>query len=373
MASLHRNVVIYDSIQNSVFVSQVLCPLQVWLSGHKQRTATIISFESSPICNHPTALLIAKDTRITFIVHKRFPYLGTWSLWYAIFCIRWHLRRYPKGTIIARGPLAGYACLKALVMLPMVHLIIQARGLLAEEYAFEHQQQRSHWYYRLKIYLYANLESYVYRSHTTQQISIEAVSPALRSHLIATYTLSAQEVMIACDDIPSAIPATKRAAWSRDSRALLGIPAKAYVYCYNGSAKPWQCPAIFFTFCKEKIASDPNAHLLIITQDSEEFATMLPATTIPYERCHIVSAEHQEVYYYLAAANSGLIFRDATLLNWVSRPTKVLEYHAAGLHIIHNKTIAWLIESARNQQPYEVSCRYAQMMNVTSASVHNTP
>jgi len=53
------------------------------------------------------------------------------------------------------------------------------------------------------------------------------------------------------------------------------------------------------------------------------------------------------LYVYLAAADYGLLFRHKDIINWVSRPTKMLEYQAVGLKIIHNNTIEWLSENKK--------------------------
>ncbi|MCC7414818.1 MAG: hypothetical protein IT346_01875 [Epsilonproteobacteria bacterium] len=88
MIQTQRIVVIYDSITNSVFISQVLNPLLAWLNGDKKRTATVISFEAIDITNHPTRARIAQEKRITLIIRKRIPFFGRLSLVYAAAVVR---------------------------------------------------------------------------------------------------------------------------------------------------------------------------------------------------------------------------------------------------------------------------------------------
>jgi len=378
MIPAQRIVVIYDSITNSVFTSQVLNPLIAWLTQDKKRTAILISFEAIAITNHPTYAHILHEKRITLVIRKRIPFFGATSLWYAAYCIR-TLVKQRSAHIIARGPFAGYACLRARITVP---LRIQIRGLLWQEYEYTCNQyaktkpdkypvthtcqvtfaKRLEQYGRsymqkLKIYFYKRLEATLY-AHRDRNLTFEAVSPALRDYLMTTYTtLDPTTVGLAYDDIPQPVAHQKRKRWRIQVRAELGLPANAHVYCYNGSVKPWQFPDEFFTFCKDAIAPHADAHLLIISQDYQHCASLLVKTTIPTPRCHLISVAHDRIYEYLAAADTGLVFRDATLLNWVSRPTKLLEYQAVGLRILHNATIAWLAESARNQQIYNSSCR----------------
>jgi hypothetical protein len=63
---------------------------------------------------------------------------------------------------------------------------------------------------------------------------------------------------------------------------------------------------------------------------------------IPVNRYFVLSVEPKKLDRYLCACDSGLLFRDKDIINWVSRPTKMLEYQAAGLQVIHNHTIDWL-------------------------------
>lgn len=360
MTQTRRIVVIYDSITNSVFMSQLLTPLLAWLAGDKKRTATIISFEAIDTTNHPTRARIAQEARITLIIRKRMPFFGALSLLYAAAVVKRIATQKPAASIIARGPFAGYACLRARLQTP---LLIQIRGLAAHEYVYTHEKQPTNkrgimnlidrCHYHAKLRLLKRLETRLYAEKNSSQLMFEAVSPALREHLVTTYpTLNPQAITLAYDDIPQPVPLQKRKQWRLKTRAELAIPADAHLYCYNGSAKPWQCPDSFFTFCRAEIAPNEHAHLLILSHDHEDFVRLMPHTQIPAERYHSVSVSHDKIYQYLAAADTGILFRDATLLNWVSRPTKVLEYQAVGLTILHNATIAWLAESARNHKIY---------------------
>jgi hypothetical protein len=38
-----------------------------------------------------------------------------------------------------------------------------------------------------------------------------------------------------------------------------------------------------------------------------------------------------------------MIMREANIVNWTSRPIKAIEYLKAGLEIIHNGTIQWIV------------------------------
>jgi len=39
-----------------------------------------------------------------------------------------------------------------------------------------------------------------------------------------------------------------------------------------------------------------------------------------------------------------MLFREQTIVNWTSRPTKLLEYQAVGLEVVHNNTVAYAMK-----------------------------
>jgi hypothetical protein len=170
---------------------------------------------------------------------------------------------------------------------------------------------------------------------------IEAVCPALKEYVCATYAISPARVTVACYDTPEVISAEQKTAWRVAVRDELVIAQDAYVYCYNGSIKAWQCPDAVLIFFAEKYKENRHAFLLILTQDVIEFKKLAQAS-LPMHSFFVCSVRHADMYKYLAACDAGLLFRAAHVVNWTSRPTKMLEYQALGLPIIHNNTIACL-------------------------------
>ena len=66
--------------------------------------------------------------------------------------------------------------------------------------------------------------------------------------------------------------------------------------------------------------------------------------SLPQHHYKIISVDYTNIFRYLAACDAGIIFREDHILNWISRPTKVLEYYAVGLPIIHNAAIGLLVK-----------------------------
>ena len=151
------------------------------------------------------------------------------------------------------------------------------------------------------------------------------------------------KITIALDDIPQSCSQEEKMVWRKNIRKQLGIKENAYVYCYNGSAKPWQCPYDIVQFFSEKLRNNPDTFLLIVSQDTDNFLSILKNNHIANKYYRVLHIPYDHIYWYLAAADAGLLFREPHIINWVSRPTKALEYRAVGLTIIHNNTVDYLL------------------------------
>lgn len=338
----HLIFVLYDSITNSVFEGQVLTPLINKLAADHTLHITIISFER----NQTAAHLIQeqhskKNKRLSWIMKPQFPFIGRLSLYYAARILKKTLANYYAYKLIARGPLAGWICLHAYHPLRCTQLIIQARGLLAEEYQYTHQKNYS-FFHRIRTKQYAAIEAYVYKHPAPL---FEAVSTALTSYMHTTFATPKQRISIAHEDIPNAIDKKQICSWRTAIRAKLNIPDTSYVICYNGSLKPWQCPIEMIQYVQKQLTEHPHALFLILTQDTCDAEKMMIAHGIPASSYRIYATGYDTIYQYLSAADEGLLFREQHIINWVSRPTKLLEYRAIGLKVTHNNTVAYAQEN----------------------------
>ncbi len=323
--------VLYDSITNSVFESQVVRPLQKMIQQNPYQAWHIVSFEKE-------ALIPPTIDGIALHILKRSSYINSWSLWPAVKQMRAFLKPFKQYTIVARGPFAGYIALHATTT-ACQQITIQARGLAGQEYAYTHKHNRS-LFSSIRAYLLNNLERIVY-STRHQLVTIEAVSPALQSYLIATYHACADKITLAQHDIPSVISHEKRELYRTTIRAKLHIDHNTTVYCYNGSYASWQCPQQTIEYFKQQLAHH-KCFLLILTPDVKSFAVCATTAQLPQDRYLVCSVTQNELYQYLAAADFGILFREPHIINTVSRPTKALEYHAARLHVLHNGTVDFI-------------------------------
>ena len=339
--------VLFDGIENSVFAGQVLAPLVALKRQHPEREIVIVSFEGKKTVHSKSAHpeLVEGYERISIIILARLPFFGKASLWPAIRELRKVLTAYSEYELIARGPLAGWVAGQARDYKKCQSFKIQARGLLAAEYAYAHSFNKRlfkklfhHW----REQSLARIEKDAYQQ---SDCTIESVSDSLSSYLMSTYSVAPDKFCLAERDIPLQIPFAEKDKWRNEVRNELAIESQAKVYCYNGSAKPWQCPELAVNYFKDALGQHAHSFLLVLTQETQPFLQLLSKNNIPADRYCVMTVSHHEIYKYLSACDVGLIFRKPSIINWVSRPTKVLEYQAVGLPIAHNNTIGLLSPS----------------------------
>ncbi len=336
--------VIFDGLENSVFEGQVLQPIiNHYAHTHK---VLLVSFEKKFNNKNLVEKIENSHPDINLKILKRQIFAGKISLISCIYNLKNILKYFDNYQIIARGPIAGLIALKSAESKNCKSLTVQARGLLAEE--FMHSKKPKNiiekiWYgFRKKIL--HNLEKSVYKNHEKITYKIEAVSTALKDYLLSKYNCPEEIITVAEHDLPNIFPANIVQEWKEEARSFLNIPKDSIVYCYSGSAKSWQCPEEVVKFFQNKSKTEPNSYLLIFTQEPKYFKTILEKSGINNKNYTIKTVEHSNIYQHLAAADYGIIFREINILNWISRPTKVLEYEAVGLKIIHNKTVKWLVD-----------------------------
>jgi hypothetical protein len=342
----HHLIIVYDSIENSVFEGQLLAPMAQKLANNSADRGLIISFEKQ----QPSSKSLNQFTKypnIDYLILKKIPFLGSISLRYATYQLNRILHRYSIQSIVARGPLAGWIAART-SMLKNIPCTVQARGLAAQEYRYEHDNKHG-WlmrnFHRFRALQYEAIERYVYGTYAQQShVTITTVSNALQQYLATTFGTPSDKIIVDTGDIPFSIDRAIIATWRTAMRSKININMNSYVYVYNGSAKSWQCPEQTIAYFVKEYTKNTNAFLLILTQNKEIFLSLCTQYEIPEHAYFITHVSHQEIYPYLAAADAGIILRKPHIINWVSRPTKILEYQAVGLKIIHNNTVGMLVE-----------------------------
>lgn len=330
--------VTYEGIHHSVFASQVLQPLLNSVNQDPEQRIFIISFEKQQL-SETELNKFPKHNRLSIILCRRLPFFGKLSLRSAIIQLKRLIKNYDPCKIIARGPLAAAVCLYT-----TRQVLVQARGLLAQEYTATHETTNyiKKFFYWLRAQQFEHIERFAFQAR--KHVIIEAVTPALKDYLCSFYQSDPHRITIAHDDIPAPIEQEQRLQWRTAVREKAGIAPEATVYCYSGSLEPWQCPELVIKCFVEAYEKNKNSFLLVLTQQQWEFDVYLQKAGIPKNRYYLMSVAHHEIYQYLAACDIGFSFRKPHLISWVSRPVKAMEYQAVGLKIMHNNTVAWLIE-----------------------------
>ena len=334
--------IITDSVTNSVFDGQVLAPILNKLNQDPTLNIILFSFESRTLTQEQKTTLDNTHPRLKVKLFYRTRYWGRFTLSLCSLSFRHTIRKLESYSITARGPLAGWIALQE-INDACSNITIQARGLLAEEYWYANAHQwwklPLHW---LRYRQFRNLEKKVYGKLTAMLpkiVSIEAVSTAMQEYLIKTYNTPKNLLFVAKTDIPDIIPAQKIKIWHDEVRNELTISNDRYIYCYAGSGKAWQCPQQIIDFFIETKKTKIESYLLILTQDTVLFNQLCKKAGLDFKDYTVMHVPHAKLFNYLSAADAGLIFREKHILNWVSRPTKILEYQSVGLKIIHNNTV----------------------------------
>ena len=344
--------VLYDSIENSVFESQVLQPLIELKKKFPTKKVMLISFEKRKIKLNDLKERIPLD-KIEVIILKKFPFFGLLSLFPALYQLKRALMHLSEYDLIARGPIAGYLCLRTHGS-SMHSFTIQIRGLLAQEYCYAHRQEKNWFLQKLHAWrasLYEHLEKKVYTACLRHKaLAYEVVSEALGDYIHATFGTPKQYLKIAQHDIPPTITAAQVQTWRCATRTTLGLHETHFVYCYNGSLKSWQCPEKLVAFFQEIVDKNPQSFLLIITPHAQDFQKLLLDSSLSHDHYKVISSSYDDIFHYLAACDAGIIFREEHILNWISRPTKILEYYAVGLPVIHNNTVGLLVENKNTKE-----------------------
>lgn len=328
--------ILYDSMNNSIFASQVWSLLLKIAAEDKYQSIILISFESQHLIHN------YHDQRIKTIQIKRYKYLGRLCLLLDLFKLKKYL---PKSSfeIIARGPFAGWLATKSITT-NCTKVTIQARGLAAEEYAYSTPTPNllRQILVTIRYYQLLALEKKVYRTKHPR-LYLESVSTALQDYLIKSYGTTTPNLTLAQTDIPNQINSAQILTWRNTLRKKLAIAPTTIVYCYSGSTHQWQRPTETVQFFQSKLIQNEQAFLLVLTPQPALFTQLIQSLDLPTNSYLVLTVAHHEIYQYLAAADFGLLFREKHILNWVSRPTKALEYQSVNLPILHNNTIAYLI------------------------------
>lgn len=351
-------VLVYDGIANSVFESLVLAPAEKKVESGLFSHVDIVLFETQ----YTQATEIAQKLQqassgISLHVFRRFPVLGNLSVGImAPVLARW-LLDYWYDAIVVRGPLAAYVLGQALrwLVLPLkpgwrVPIVLQVRGLAAEEArlsqkAGDKKNVLSRIVSWIKLKTLVSIEGQVYRKDFWPvPMKMAPVSSALQDYVVQNLGGDASAMSIETADLPEPVDRTQALFWRQELRSFLKIPQDAVVYGYSGSCKRWQCAQETVEYLAARINENTNTYGVILTTDVLAFERIIEGWELDRSRLILKFVNPKEILRWTAVLDHGILLRYQDIVNWVSRPTKALEYQAVGINIIHNNTVKWLID-----------------------------
>lgn len=341
-------MVVTDSSSNSIFANQVVAPLQQLAATGNYREIIIISLEQQQINSSKQEERISNNTTPIRLLLRRRPPLIPWL------CI-WYCKRQLRSifttitgtyTVRCRGAVAAIMTAAAITK-QCSGITVQARGLLAEEYWLSAMTKKNVVTYCIALLRYYYLLSLEWRGYRCGPI--EAVSEALSIYLQQRFGIAPTAITIATYDHPAPITPATKMAWRATIRTTLAIDATTPILVYSGSITAWQETTLVVQPCIAWLTKRPSGKVLVLTPHVQDFMQAIKQSVMHDNNvrnafiCKQVSAaEHRQ---YLAAADEALLVREEHIVNWVSRPTKVLEYRAAGLTVLHNNSVDWVIKT----------------------------
>ena len=187
---------IHDGVNNSIFFSQVLSPFKQQAHSNPDEKFYIFSFSEN---KGRLIFGLPKNLHIIFASKSFFQTIN-------IIRFKKFLKTKPNNFVIARNAVAGFIAQKA----GCTNLLIQARGILTEEYQLANSITNNNIFknifIKLREHYYRHIESTVYGNNNNK---IEAVSAAMQLFLNKQYNTSLNNISIAQLNIPKKIKPKK--------------------------------------------------------------------------------------------------------------------------------------------------------------------
>lgn len=358
MKSKRLLVLVYDGIANSVFENLVLLPAEKKIEAGLFSHVDIVLFETNYAQAMERAVKLQVHHRaVSFHIIRRLPVVGTMSVsLLAPVLARWLLDNW-YDEILVRGPLAAYVLRAALVWFVLilkpgwrVPISLQIRGLAAEEVRLSHHTGGSGNFLKkilfwIKFKTLQMIEGAVFRANFWPvPVKMYAVSAALQDYIVQNFGGDLALLRLETSDLIDPVVPVVVMEWRTEVRQFLKIPHEAVVYGYSGSCKRWQCAQETVEYMVARMQENPLAYGLILTTDVLAFEKVVESISCDRSRLLLKLVQSKDVLRWTAAFDYGILLRYQDIVNWVSRPTKALEYQAVGVHIIHNNTVKWLID-----------------------------
>lgn len=196
---------------------------------------------------------------------------------------------------------------------------------------------------------------------------ILCVSEAMACYLESEYGIGRECIHV----IPCLVDVDRfvQAAGERDRvRAELGLQGK-FVVTYSGSLHAWQMPDQCLRMFQLIRECRENAHFFALTTEPDAMRALAQKHGLQHKDFTLMRVSYEQVPYYLAAGDIGLLLREPSLVNKVASPVKFGEYLAAGLPLIMTEGIGDYSEWVRNHSVgvvYEYGAKKEEMISLVT-------
>lgn len=367
----------FEGVQNTVFYQQVFIPLanEVQVQG---KQIVVLCFEKDPILANKYLTKLPKIPGLAFVVWRRMPLLGHWVFNLVAERLAHYLAENNFKTVICQGEFAARILQQALCFywerfeldnilfpneqripdLSLEKIQVHVPGLAGPEALLQAQQPVSFfskifawfkgWYLndlstQVEKKVFCD-KSFVYGKHILP-VEFLFVSKALLNYVRKAFCLT-ESFLSLLPDPTFAVDVAKKMAVRSKIREALQVAQDKNIYCYVGGLQFWQSfPDNVAVFCEKK-QSDAKAFLLVLTKDVLKATEIIKKIGVKPSDYLVISVHSSMVQDYLLACDYGLLVREPNLVNWTSRPMKAMEYLQAGLLILHNYSISWVIQNS---------------------------
>ena len=230
--------------------------------------------------------------------------------------------------VVCRGDLAAYVGSRAVTKMKQCRVLYDNRGLAYEESVMSHGDK---WVYKrnreikLKAMKYAKCHCDAYNF----------VTNTMRIYMQDKYNFDLK--------VPSTIIPTLYKAEAIDFNKLQEVRKREkwkesdYVITYVGSTAAWQSTTQLVDIINKASCLRNNVRFMVLTNGKINELDVLKDKL--KDRLLIKSVQHDEMKYYLAMSNIGIVIRDNNVVNRVAAPTKIAEYLTNGLKILYSGKI----------------------------------
>lgn len=230
--------------------------------------------------------------------------------------------------VICRGDLAGYVGGKVFRKDSRSRVLFDNRGLSFEESEMSHGDQLIHRINRIvkrKAMMFAKMNCDMYNF----------VTRSMREYMINKYGYKRS--------LPFTIIPTLYKAEDLDEKKYCEIQKTEeytedqFVVSYIGSIQAWQSLDQLKEIIISISESIATARFMFLMNGSLPGLDSLPLNI--QRKISIKSIPHEQIKYYLAMSDIGIVIRDNNIVNKVAAPTKIAEYITNGVTVLYGGDI----------------------------------